>query len=77
MTTPFPASEPDSNRIIVERRFPDGRLAEVLDLGTTALIRVHAPSGRVYLEKTYADVAEATAAMTVWDGESSPAGKAP
>jgi len=73
MTTPFlPASESDPDRIVIERRFEDGRLAEVLDRGATALVRVHAPSGRLYFEAEYKNVGEATAAITVWDGEGSP-----
>jgi hypothetical protein len=75
MTTPFfPANEADANRIVIERRFPDGRLAEVLDLGTSALVRVHAPSGKIYIEQTFASLGEATAAMGVWDGEGLPGG---
>lgn len=56
----------------VERRFSDGRLAEVLDLGAAIVVRVHAPSGGVYIEQHYSDLAKATAAITEWDGEGLP-----
>jgi hypothetical protein len=55
--------------IVIERRFPDGRLAEVLDLGSTAVVRVHAPGGGVYIEESYGNLGEAIAAITVWTGE--------
>jgi len=58
----------EPNRIVIERCFEDGRLAEVLDLGDFALVRVHAPSGKVYLEQTLPNAGEATVAITRWDG---------
>jgi hypothetical protein len=61
--------------IVIERRFPDGRLVEVLDLGSTALVRVHAPGGGVYIEVTYENLGEAIAAITVWKGDGYPLGK--
>lgn len=70
-------NEPDTNRIVIERRFPDGRLVEVLDIGDVALVRVHSPSGQVYIEQMYDNLGEAAAAITVWDGEGYPEGKGP
>jgi hypothetical protein len=57
------------DRVTIERRFPDGRLAEVLDLGFTAFVRVHAASGKVYIEQRYGNIGEAIAAITDWNGE--------
>jgi len=61
MTGPNPA--------VIERQLPDGRRAEVVEADGSAVARVYAPSGRLYIEQTYANVGEATAALTVWDGE--------
>jgi len=58
--------------VLLERHFEDGRLVEVVDLGDRALVRVRAPSGRVYSERTFSSPEEAAAAITLWDGAGEP-----
>jgi hypothetical protein len=59
----------DSIPTALERRLPDGRRAEVVELDGSAVARVYAPSGRLYIEQAYANLGEAIAAVTGWDGE--------
>lgn len=65
-------NENSCDPIVIERQLQDGRLVEVLDKGTVAIVRVHAPSGKIYIEQEFRDVGAATAAITVWDGEGWP-----
>jgi len=57
------------NPTVIERQLPDGRRAEVVEADGGAVARVYAPSGRLYIEQEYANLGEATAALTDWDGE--------
>jgi hypothetical protein len=57
------------NPTVIERQLPDGRRAEAVEADGSAVARVYAPSGRLYIEQQYPSLGEATAAITAWDGE--------
>jgi hypothetical protein len=56
----------------LDRHFADGRRAEVVVVAGGAFVRVYAPSGRLYIEKPFDSIAEATVALTLWDGLGEP-----
>jgi hypothetical protein len=71
-----PASNDDAAlraaAITVKRQFVDGRRAEVVETPNGAVARVYAPSGRLYLETRFDTIGQATAAITLWDGDGEP-----
>lgn len=69
--------ESRANDIMIERHFADGRRVEVIETAVGAVARVYASSGRLYLETPFDGVGQATAAITLWDGDGEPRARSP